>query len=270
MTPPVALTIAGSDSGGGAGVQADLRTFAAHGAYGATAVTAVTAQDTTRVYQVHAVPTDVVVAQIDAVIGDLAVSAVKTGMLATTETLAAVADLAARRLLPRLVVDPVLVSSTGQPLLETGAQQGYLEQLLPHATVVTPNLAEAEALLGFPVRTLSDMRDAAAALAQLGPDVVITGGHLAENAEETVDVLHCGGTTYELRGPRVDTRHTHGTGCTFSAALAARLAHGDDVLTATRAAQHYVTAALAAAAHWRIGHGAGPLDHSIPTLEESR
>jgi hydroxymethylpyrimidine/phosphomethylpyrimidine kinase len=265
MTPPVALTIAGSDSGGGAGVQADVATFAALGVHGTCAVTAVTAQDTRGVHAVHVVPPETVVAQTAVVLDDFAVAAVKTGMLATAATVRAVGFLAARDQLPRLVVDPVLVSSAGQPLVDDAGREAYLEGLFPHATVVTPNLGEARALLGRQVRTLDEMRPAAAELAALGPAVVVTGGHLApDGSSSSVDVLHTGGRTYELRGPWVDTRNTHGTGCTFSAALAARLAHGDDVPTAVRAAKHYVTAALTAAAHRRLGHGAGPLAHPTP------
>lgn len=256
----MALTIAGSDSGGGAGVQADLLTFAAYGVHGATAVTAVTAQDTLGVHAVHVVPVGTVVAQVAVVVEDLAVAAVKTGMLASAETVRAVGRLAAHGRLPRLVVDPVLTSSSGTPLLDGDGPGAYLEHLVPHASVVTPNLDEAEALLGRAVRTRRQMRDAARELAALGPAVVVTGGHL-DGDDGALDVVHAAGVTYELPGTRVDTPHTHGTGCTFSAALAARLARGDDVLTAVRAAKDHVTAALMAARGWRLGRGTGPLNH---------
>jgi hydroxymethylpyrimidine/phosphomethylpyrimidine kinase len=257
--PAVALTVAGSDSGGGAGVQADLRTFTALGLHGTSAVTAVTAQDTCGVRSVHPVPTPTVVAQVVVVLDDFAVATVKTGMLATAETVRAVGRLAEAGRLPRLVVDPVLRASGGRSLIAAAARTAYLEQLLPYAAVVTPNLDEAEALLRAPVRTLAERRAAAEALAGLGPAVVVTGGHDTHDDAHVVDVLHAAGRTYELVGPRIVTRNSHGTGCTFSAALAARLALGDDVPAATCAAKHYVTAALRAAVSWRLGRGAGPL-----------
>jgi len=270
VTPPVALSIAGSDSGGGAGVQADLATFAAHGVHGTCAVTAVTAQDTRGVHAVHVVPPETVVAQAVVVLGDFTVAAVKTGMLATAEAVRAVGRLAGQGRLPRLVVDPVLASSGGDRLMDPTGPAAYLEHLLPHAAVVTPNLAEAAALLGTTVRTLAQMRAAATQLAAHGPAVVVTGGHLDTGGTTVVDVLHAAGTTYELTGPRIPTTNTHGTGCTFSAALAARLACGDDVPSAARAAKRHVAAALACAAHRRLGHGAGPVDHlSRHTAEET-
>lgn len=269
--PLVALTIAGSDSGGGAGVQADLRTLAAHGVHATSAVTAVTVQDTRGVHGVHVVPSETVQAQATVVLDDFDVAAVKTGMLATSETVRLVGDLAAQGVLPRLVVDPVLVSTSGHALIDDAGPAAYLDHLIPVAAVVTPNLEEAGLLLGSTVRTVAQMRAAAAQLARLGPAVVVTGGHLLTGDGTTVEIVHADGSTYDLRGPRVYTRNTHGTGCAFSAALAARLAHGDDVLAAARAAKHYVTTALTAAAHWRLGHGAGPLahpTHARPTDEE--
>jgi hydroxymethylpyrimidine/phosphomethylpyrimidine kinase len=270
-TPAVALTIAGSDSGGGAGVQADLLAFAAHGVHGTTALTAVTVQDTRHVHALHAVPHETVTAQAVVVLDDFAVAAVKTGMLATAQTARAVGGLAAAGRLPNLVVDPVMVSSTGAPLVDAEGLAAYLEHLLPYATVVTPNLAEAEALLDRPVRTPAQMRAAAADLAALGPAALVTGGHL-DGCSTTLDVLHVAGETYELTGARVVTSNTHGTGCTFSAALTARLALGDEIPAAARAAKAYVTSALAAAAHWRLGHGPGPLAHihARPSDEENR
>lgn len=259
-TPAVALTLAGSDSGGGAGVQADLATFAALGVHGTCAVTAITAQDTRGVHAVHVVPHETVVAQAAVVLDDFAVAAVKTGMLAASATISAVGALAAAGRLPRLVVDPVLAASSGAVLVDRAAPAAYLEHLLPHAEVVTPNLDEVEALLGSPVRTLAQMRVAAAALAALGPAVVVTGGHLAGDGT-VVDVLHVDRATYDLAGPRVRTTNTHGTGCTFSAALTAHLARGADVPSAAHAAKRHVVAALTTARHWRLGHGAGPLDH---------
>ena len=186
MTPPVALTIAGSDSSGGAGIQADLKTFAALGVYGTCAITALTAQNTCGVAGIHVVPADFVVAQIEAVLDDLPVAAVKTGMLATPAIVSAVADLAAAGRLPKLVVDPVMVASSGDRLLEPEAEALYVEALLPHASLLTSNLREAEVLLGTPIRTLAEQREAACALGALGPAiVVIKGGHpVSDRSEE--------------------------------------------------------------------------------------
>jgi hydroxymethylpyrimidine/phosphomethylpyrimidine kinase len=263
MNPAVALTIAGSDSGGGAGLQADLATFAALGVFGTCAVSAVTAQNTLGVRGIHAVPAEFVVAQIEAVLDDLPVVAVKTGMLATTAVLRTVAELAAAGRLPRLVVDPVMVASSGDKLLDTAAARLYLEQLLPHSLVVTPNLPEAATLLGHDLRTLDDVRAAARALAAHGPRiVVITGGQPpSDNPDETTDVAVVDGVVHELRAPRIATDNDHGTGCSFSAAIAAGLAQGLAPLTALQRANTYVRAALQRAAPWHLGAGAGPLDH---------
>jgi hydroxymethylpyrimidine/phosphomethylpyrimidine kinase len=270
MTPPVVLTIAGSDCGGGAGVTADVRTVAAFGGYAACSLTAVTVQDSRGVHEVHALPARLVAAQAAAVLDDLAVGAVKTGMLATAATVRVVAELAAAGRLPNLVVDPILVSSSGTSLLDADGLRAYVEDLLPRADVLTPNLDEAAALLERLVRSVADARSAAADLAELGPRaVVVTGGH-GPHAAEVVDVVHARGKTVELPGPRVNTSNTHGTGCTYSAALAAGLARGRDVTAAARAAQRYVAAALAEAATWRLGSGTGPLAHSVrpPRPEE--
>lgn len=263
MTPPVALTIAGSDSSGGAGVQADLKTFAAHGVYGASAITALTAQNTLGVRGVHAVPADFVVAQVESVLDDLAVAAVKTGMLATAATVRAVADLAAAGRLPLLVVDPVMVASSGDRLLEATAEQLYREALLPHAFVATPNLHEAEVLLGRPIRSLDEQHQAARDLGGLGPrTVVVKGGHSVTGAQgEAVDVVWDGLTTYELRAGWVDTGNNHGSGCTFASAIAAGLAQGLDTTAALLAARTYVSQALAGGVGWQLGSGHGPLDH---------
>ena len=263
MTPPVALTIAGSDSSGGAGIQADLKTFAALGVFGTCAITALTAQNTQGVRGVHPVPADFVVAQVDAVLDDLAVTAVKTGMLATAEIVQAVAALAAAGRLPRLVVDPVMVASSGDRLLEPQAERLYVEALLPHAAVFTPNLREAEVLLGTPIRTLAEQREAARALGALGPGIVVVkGGHaVADTAEEAVDVVWDGRSLHELRAPRIDTGNNHGTGCTFASATAAALAKDSDAREAIQGAKAFVSRAIAAGAAWRIGRGHGPLDH---------
>ncbi|CAN5495473.1 bifunctional hydroxymethylpyrimidine kinase/phosphomethylpyrimidine kinase [soil metagenome] len=259
-TPNVALTIAGSDSGGGAGIQADLRAFGQFGVFGTSVITAVTAQNTVGVTDVHVIPAATVTTQIDAVLGDLPVRAVKTGMLATAELVELVAARAAAGELPNLVVDPVLVSATGHRLLEEGALAAYLDLLLPHATIATPNLEEAAVLVGRPLRTLDDARAAAHELAELGPQlVVVKGGHL--EGPEAVDVIVAAGEEHELRADRIATSNTHGTGCTFAAAAAAGLANGAEPLDALAGAKRYVTGAIAGAASWRLGAGNGPLDH---------
>lgn len=263
MTPPVALTIAGSDSSGGAGIQADLKTFAAFGVYGTCAITALTAQNTRGVSGVHMVPAEFVVDQIEAVLGDLAVAAVKTGMLATSAIVSAVAELAAAGRLPKLVIDPVMVASSGDRLLEPDAESLYVEALLPQASMLTPNLREAEVLLGTRIHSLAEQREAAQALGALGPGiVVIKGGHpVADRSDEAVDVVWDGKSTYELSAPRVDTANNHGTGCTFAAAVAAAMAGGAEPTEALTRAKDYVFQALSGAASLQLGHGHGPLDH---------
>ncbi|PYQ52974.1 MAG: bifunctional hydroxymethylpyrimidine kinase/phosphomethylpyrimidine kinase [Acidobacteria bacterium] len=261
----VALTIAGSDSGGGAGLQADLRTFAAHGLHGASAITAVTAQNSVAVVDFVALDPRMVVAQIEAVASDMAIAAAKAGMLATPAIVAAVAEAAARLRLPHLVVDPVMVAKSGDRLLEPAAEAAYREHLLPLAEVLTPNLPEAGALLSRPVRTLSDMREAARALRALGPRaVIVKGGHLEGDA---VDVFWDGERLEELSAPRIDTRNTHGTGCTFSAAIAARLALGEELLEAVRGAKAYLTEAIRRS--YSVGRGHGPVDHLHPLTSGS-
>ena len=263
MNPAVAMTIAGSDSGGGAGIQADLKTFAALGVFGTSAITALTAQNTRGVRGVHPVPVDFVVAQIEAVLDDLPVAATKTGMLATAPILLSVAALAAAGRLPRLVVDPVMVSSSGDRLLDAEAEHAYLEELLPHATVVTPNLREAEVLLGRSITTLADQRAAAESLAMFGPQVVVVkGGHaVSDTPGEAVDVVFDSGNLYELRAPRVETINNHGSGCSFASATAAGLARGLSTADAVAGAKEFVHRAVAGGATWSLGGGHGPLDH---------
>jgi hydroxymethylpyrimidine/phosphomethylpyrimidine kinase len=267
-TPPVALTIAGSDSGGGAGIQTDLVTFAAHGVHGCSAITALTAQNTVGVDGVHVPPVDFLLAQLDAVLGDLPVAAVKTGMLATEDVVRAVAGVAATGGLPNLVVDPVLVSSTGARLLDPGAESAYAEALFPHALVVTPNTREASALVGGAVATATDAVEAAVEIGRLGPRwVVVKGGHQVDESgadvasRDAVDVVveTATGTVTELRAPRVATRNDHGTGCTFAAATAALLARGAPVPAALAGAKRFVHAGLVASADWRLGAGHGPV-----------
>jgi hydroxymethylpyrimidine/phosphomethylpyrimidine kinase len=267
-TPAVALTIAGSDSGGGAGIQADLVTFAAHGVHGTSVVTALTAQNTLGVDGVHVPPVDFLRAQLDAVLVDLPVAAVKTGMLATEEVVRAVAAVAAAGRLPQLVVDPVLVSSTGARLLDPGAETAYTDALFPLATVITPNTREASALVGGTVETVADAREAASELAKMGPGwVVVKGGHqVAESgggspSGDAVDVVYeaATGTVTELRAPRVATANDHGTGCTFGAATAAHLARGVPVPDALAAAKRFVHEGLVASVDWQLGGGHGPV-----------
>lgn len=261
-TPLTALTIAGSDSGGGAGAQADLKTFAALGVHGACALTAVTAQNTTEVRGVVALEPAFVRLQIETVLDDLDVRATKTGMLANAGVIATVAALAARGVLPHLVVDPVLVTSSGHPLLEPEGVSAYLELLLPHATVATPNLREAAVLGGTAVEELADVGariEVAEKIRAAGPAwVVVKGGHLADSAD---DVVAGPDGTVVLEGPRVASGNDHGTGCTLSAATAANLALGGSVPDALAAAKAFVTEALEGAAGWRLGTGHGPLDH---------
>ncbi|WP_326561064.1 bifunctional hydroxymethylpyrimidine kinase/phosphomethylpyrimidine kinase [Micromonospora sp. NBC_01796] len=258
MTPPVALTIAGSDSGAGAGIQADLKVFAALGVYGTSVITALTAQNTHQVRAVLPTPADIVTAQLDAVLSDLPVLAAKTGMLGTEEVADAVAAQARAGLLPHLVVDPVLVSTSGHRLGVVAA----VTRLLPYALVATPNREEAAAIVGRPVTTTDEMVAAAAQIAAGGPRyVVVTGGGDDDDRTEAVDVFWTGTGTRLLAGPRVPTRNTHGTGCSFSAAIAARIALGDAVPDAVVFAKEYVARALAGARDWELGTGHGPLDH---------
>jgi hydroxymethylpyrimidine/phosphomethylpyrimidine kinase len=256
----VALTIAGSDSGGGAGVQADLRTFAAHALHGACALTAVTAQNSVAVTDWVALEPRMVVAQIDAVASDMPVAAAKTGMLANAAIVSAVADAAARHALRPLVVDPVMVAKSGDRLLDAAAERAYVERLFPLAAIVTPNLYEAEALLGRPVTDVVAMRAAARDLRALGPRaVLVKGGRLGG---EAVDVFCDGERVVEIPAGRVPTSNTHGTGCTLSAAIAARLALGDELLEAVRLAKAYLTEALKRS--YQVGRGRGPVDHLHP------
>jgi hydroxymethylpyrimidine/phosphomethylpyrimidine kinase len=259
MTPPVALTIAGSDSGGGAGIQADLKAFAANRVFGATAITAITAQNTRGVEAVEVLDVALVAAQIEAVLADLPVAATKTGMLATSEIVALVADNAHR--LPNLVVDPVMVAASGDRLLDLEAERAYPELLFPHALVVTPNLREAQVLVGRPLTGVDDMVAAGKELAATGVGyVVVKGGHL--EGDSAIDVVVSrDGRVETLERPRVPTRNVHGTGCTFASAIAARLAWGDHPLEAIAAAKEYVHRAIEGAADWKLGSGHGPVDH---------
>ena len=254
----VALTIAGSDSGAGAGIQADLKTFAAHGVYGTCAITAVTAQNTTGVISVQALSADLVIAQIEAVVADMGVDAVKTGMLATAATVEAVAATVQELDTPLLVVDPVMIATAGGRLLDEDAVDALVGSLLPQAAVVTPNIPEAEALTGLTIRGSEDCYEAARQIVALGAAaVVITGGHL--DSADIIDLLFDGHTFTEFRTARVQGPDTHGTGCTFSAALAAMMASGHSLADAIPRVQHYVSGAIRNAPG--LGSGHGPLNH---------
>ncbi len=258
---PIALTIAGSDSGGGAGIQADLKTFHQYGVYGTSVVVAVTAQNTQSVTAVHEIPVDVVTSQMAALAEDLLPHATKTGMLANPELVEAVASNIRRFEFSRLVVDPVIVATSGDRLLSVEAERTLVEQLVPLATIVTPNLHEAAALAGHPVTTIDDMEGAGRRLLDMGPQaVLIKGGHL-EKSDEIVDVLVTRADTRHFVHPRLESSSTHGTGCTLSAAITAELAHGTRLGTAVEHAIDFVHRAIEQAPP--IGNGHGPLNHFV-------
>ncbi|HEX2167897.1 MAG TPA: bifunctional hydroxymethylpyrimidine kinase/phosphomethylpyrimidine kinase [Longimicrobiales bacterium] len=260
-----ALTIAGSDSGGGAGIQADLKTFHAFGVFGTSAITAITVQNTRGVSGVHPVPLDIVTAQITAVADDLPPAACKTGMLATRELVSAVAASIRSHRLPNYVLDPVMVATSGDRLLEEDAQNAVLDELVPLCALVTPNLDEAAILAGFAVKTVDDMHRAARRLIAAGARAaLVKGGHL--RSDELVDVLYDGTSGREFRWPRIATRNTHGTGCTLSAAITALLARGASLDTAVEQALDFVHRAIAQAPN--LGAGSGPLNHFVPVHSE--
>lgn len=262
MSIPNVLTIAGSDSGGGAGVQADLKTFSALGAYGLSVITAITAQNTRAVTAIHDVPTELILAQLEAVFDDIEVHAVKLGMLSRPEVIEALAGFLAARHRGPLVLDPVMVSKGGAALLRPEAVQTLKERLLPLATLLTPNLPEAAVLLGraAPIEA-HELPDVAHALRALGPRaVLLKGGHLV--GDESFDILEDGEPTpLRLEAARIPTHNTHGTGCTLSSALAAHLAHGLPLREAAQAAKAYITGAIGASDRLRVGQGCGPVHH---------
>jgi len=259
VRPPVhaVLTIAGSDSGGGAGIQADLKTFAALGVYGASAITAITAQNTVGVTSVLALPADLVTAQIEAVAVDLPLRATKTGMLGNAAIVEAVVAAIDELDLPLVVVDPVMVAKSGDRLLDADGVRAICAELLPRALVVTPNIPEAEALSGITIHSMDDAREAARRIHGMGPSVVIKGGHMP--GDDLVDLLFHDGVFVPFHTPRIRTRNTHGTGCTFASAIAAHLALGHGLPEATSRAQVYVAGAIRHGL--AIGKGHGPLDH---------
>lgn len=261
MTIPIALTIAGSDSSAGAGIQADLKTFAALGVYGASVITALTAQNTKGVSGIHQVPAEFVTAQIEAVFSDLAVDAVKIGMVAQLATIdAIVAGL--ERWSPRhVVLDPVMVATSGDRLLAAEAVDALRTSLIPRASVITPNLPEAAALLDEPVAAneIAIESQGRRLLAMGCGAVLIKGGH--GQGAESIDYLFDAGRTIALAAPRIATKNTHGTGCSLSSAIAAGLAKGDNLETAVRNAKAWISAAIAAADRFSVGHGHGPIHH---------
>lgn len=258
-TPRCVLTIAGSDSGAGAGIQADLKAMAAHGIYGLTAITAVTAQNTVEVTDFQVMPADLVEKQIDAVMQDFPVAAVKTGMLASEEIIETVAERMKRYGVQNLVVDPVMVAKSGDQLLKAGAEASLCKKLFPVACLITPNMPEAEAICGFPVRSQGEMKKAARKLHQMGPSLVLVkGGHSRETGA-LVDILFDGKRFYAFRAARIDTRNTHGTGCTYASAIASGLAMGYSPPVAIKRARHYLQRTLALSL--QLGKGHGPLGH---------
>lgn len=264
----MALTIAGSDSGGGAGIQADLRTFAFHCVHGSCAITCVTAQNTLGVTRVDALPAAAVVAQIQAVVEDIGVQAAKTGMLLNREIIAAVAERVEALAIDNLVVDPVMVSRTGAQLIDDAAVACLRDMLIPKATIVTPNRYEAQILSGLEISTLDEMQAAAQRIYKLGAKAVLVKGGGMQGSLRGVDVWFDGTRLETLTTSTVDTTNTHGTGCTLAAAVAANLAKGKDLFTAVQQAKDYVTVALKYALN--IGQGQGPVGHFFPLLQEAK
>lgn len=261
-----ALTVAGSDSGGGAGIQADLKTFAALGVYGSSVVTAVTAQNTIEVAAIAEVPEEVVIAQIDTVCHDIGADAAKTGMLSSTSIIQNTADRLEAWGIPHLVVDPVMVSKGGVPLLQPDAIEAMKKDLLPFASIITPNIPEAETLANRRIATPAHAQEAAKAIAAMGPKtVIIKGGHLPGSP---TDLVYHQGLFTPFEGNRVDTKNTHGTGCTFSAAITAFLAHGFETLEAIRLAKSFIQNALEHSVS--IGDGHSPVAHFAPLPDDIR
>ena len=266
METPVALTIAGSDPSGGAGIQADLKTFHQHAVYGTAAITLLTVQNTQRVSRVVVMDARLVTEQVEAVLDDLPPGAVKTGALGDRAVVEAVAAIA-KTLDAPLVVDPVMVSKHGARLIADDAAEVVRDRLMPHATLVTPNAHEAGWMCGFEVTDLESAARAARCLAQVGAKaVLVKGGHV--DGAEAVDVLWLDGAIHELSAPRVDTPHTHGTGCTYSAAITARLALGEGLLEAVTGAKGWLTEALMSPPG--VGEGIGPLEHRTPVTRNSQ
>ena len=256
------LTIAGSDSGGGAGIQADLKTFAANGCYGFSVLTALTAQNTQGVTAIHAVPANFVEAQMDAVLTDIGTDAIKIGMLFSVELIEVVAQRLKKHGASNVVLDPVMVAQSGDRLLQDNAIAAIKEHLIPLAGIITPNVPEAEVFLGRKIDDTSCMAEAARDLARFGcQSVLVKGGHLAENCSTDFLYMTPKNRLIEYTAEQVDTINNHGTGCTLSSAIAAQLAHGYDIQTAVGKAKDYITATIKAGAHYVLGKGNGPVHH---------
>ncbi len=252
-----ALTIAGSDSSGGAGIQADLKTFSALGVFGMSVITAVTAQNTREVSAVHDIPADVIAKQIDAIFEDIEVDALKIGMVSRTDTIKVIADKLREYKPENIVLDPVMISKSGYDLLKPEAKEALIRHLLPLATVITPNIPEGEAITGQGIKDLKAMEQAARDIYEMGPrNVLLKGGHLEGDA---VDILYDGRKIHYFRAGRIDTRNTHGTGCTLSSAIAAHLARGYTVEEGIKMAKEYITTAIEHS--FSIGRGVGPVHH---------
>lgn len=258
------LTIAGSDSGGGAGIQADLKTITVLGGFGMSVITALTAQNTLGIHGVHEVPEDFIEKQFDAVASDIGIDAAKTGMLATGKILKTVTKMIRKYQIGKLVVDPAMVAKDGSFLIEEKARSSLMEELVPLALVITPNIPEAEVLSKTEISSVDDMKRSAEIISLLGvKNVVIKGGHFKGDA---VDILYDGKNFHEFTSERIDTLDTHGTGCTYSAAIATELAKGESVFEAVKKAKEYVTTAVRFSL--RIGGGHGPMNHLAPILQE--
>ncbi|HLA26717.1 MAG TPA: bifunctional hydroxymethylpyrimidine kinase/phosphomethylpyrimidine kinase [Syntrophales bacterium] len=259
------LSVAGSDPGGGAGIQADVKTITVLGGFGMTVITCLTVQNTLDVRKIYELPPDFVAEQFDAVAEDIGIDAVKTGMLPNR----GIVEIVARKIkeygIEKVVVDPVLMAKGGESLVNRDAIPVMMEKLLPLSQVITPNIPEAEVLSGIIIATPGDMKKAAIIIHNLGAkNVIVKGGHLPESAGESLDILYDGGGFHEFRATRIDTKDTHGTGCAYSAAIATYLAEGKSVVEAVSAAKEYITAAIRNA--WRLGKGQGPVNHLAPVL----
>ncbi|MFX1303086.1 MAG: bifunctional hydroxymethylpyrimidine kinase/phosphomethylpyrimidine kinase [Promethearchaeota archaeon] len=259
------LTIAGSDSGGGAGIQADLKTFSARGVFGMSAITALTAQNTVGVQGIFEINPEFVAKQIDSVMTDIGADAWKTGMLSNSEIIQVVADRASYYNVELLIVDPVMVAKSGDPLLKAKANSTLISKLVPLAHIITPNLHEAYVLTGIEISNINEVQQSAIKIFEMGAkNVVVKGGHL-QDINESIDILYDGKKFIEFRSPRIYTNNTHGTGCTFASAIAAELAKGNDIKNAVHIAKAYLTNAIQRADDLHIGKGHGPTDHSQGT-----
>jgi hydroxymethylpyrimidine/phosphomethylpyrimidine kinase len=257
------LTIAGSDSGGGAGIQADLKAFAARGVYGMSAITALTAQNTKGVQGIFEIDAEFVGKQIDSVMNDIGADAWKTGMLANTEIIEIVAEKCQKYSVQNFIVDPVMVSRSGDSLLKKSAQETLINELIPLAYVLTPNHYEAEVIIDQKINNLNDAKKAAKKIHEIGAqNVVVKGGHIP-GIKDAIDVLFDGTSITEIKSPRIKTQNTHGTGCTYASTIAAEIAKGNDVIKSVQIAKNYLTTLLRSSVNFEIGAGHGPLNHFL-------